>query len=61
MPRLLTFKELRDAGVPFGRRHLYTLEESGEFPKRIKVGSSRVAWNADEIRKWVNSKVEARK
>ena len=50
MPRLLSFKELRDHGVLFGRRWLSELEKRGEFPERVRIGQRRIGWPEDEVK-----------
>ena len=55
MERLLPLREVLKA-VPISRRHLYRLEEQGEFPVRIKVGSRRVVWPESEITAWIEKK-----
>ena len=58
--KLLLFPELRDRGVPFGRRHVDRLEAEGKFPKRVPIGMRRVGWVAAEIDDWVNAAISAR-
>lgn len=61
MPKLLTFAELRDAGVPFvTRSHIRRLELRGEFPKRVQITEHRVGWVKEEIEAWVQAKIDAR-
>lgn len=57
--RYLTWKQLKLI-VPFSRQYIYELELGGKFPKRIKFGERRVAWPADEIEEWIESKVNKR-
>jgi prophage regulatory protein len=40
---------LRARGIDYSRSHLWRLEAEGRFPKRVKLGSGRVAWIADEV------------
>jgi prophage regulatory protein len=54
MRRLLTFDQLIEYGVVYGRRQIDRLEKNGEFPQRVTVGDNRVAWIATEITAWVN-------
>jgi prophage regulatory protein len=60
MPRLLTFDELRDHGVPYVRSHLARLEAQGAFPKRVTIGDCRIGWVEDEIEAWVTKRINAR-
>lgn len=47
-----------DARVPYGRAHLYRLEDQGEFPKRKRIGANRVAWVRAEIERWLAERME---
>lgn len=58
--KLLTFSQLREHGVVFTRRHLARLEALGLFPKKVKIGKSRVGWVAEEIKAYVEALIEAR-
>jgi prophage regulatory protein len=60
MPKLLTFSELRDAGVLYTRRHVDRLEAEGKFPKRVTIGEARVGWVAQEVRDWIDKRIRAR-
>lgn len=52
-PKNLSYKQLRDYGVPYGRQHLLRLEKRGEFPKRVTFGARCVRWVESEIVSWV--------
>jgi len=59
--RLLTLKQLKEnKGVPYSREHLYRLEKSGKFPKRIRVGPNRIAWDESEVDAWLEERRQAR-
>jgi prophage regulatory protein len=58
--RLLTFEEVQARGVTHGRRHVDRLEAAGEFPKRVPVGTNRVAWIATEIDDYIDSLIAKR-
>src|SRR5438067_572351 len=60
MPKLLLFSELRNEGVLYTRRHVDRLEAEGKFPKRVPVGDARVAWVAQEVRDWIEKRINAR-
>ena len=47
-----------DARVPYSRAHLYRLEDQGEFPKRKRIGANRVAWDRDEVERWLADRME---
>jgi prophage regulatory protein len=46
--------------VPYSASHIWRLEQSGEFPKRIRLGGNRVAWLQSEVENWVNNKIASR-
>ena len=46
--------------VPYSASHIWRLEKSGEFPKRIRLGGNRVAWLQSEVNSWVESKLASR-
>jgi prophage regulatory protein len=58
--KLLLFPELRERGVPLGRRHVDRLEAEGKFPRRVPIGMRRVGWVAAEVDDWVNAAISAR-
>jgi prophage regulatory protein len=58
--KLLSFPELRERGVLFGRRQVDRLEAEGKFLKRVSVGANRVGWVAAEIDDWVNAAISSR-
>jgi prophage regulatory protein len=58
--RILTFKELREHGISFSRRHINRLEVAGKFPKRVWIGERTPGWLAAEIDAWVEAKIKER-
>jgi predicted DNA-binding transcriptional regulator AlpA len=54
---LVTYKELRELGIPYSRTHLARLIAVGEFPRPIKLGTSRVAFKLAEILEWIESRI----
>lgn len=44
------------AATGLGRSSIYSLEASGDFPKRVSIGPRAVAWRASEIQAWINSR-----
>jgi prophage regulatory protein len=60
MRRILTFPELRDHGVVYGRRQIDRLEAKGTFPKRVPIGDSRVGWLETEIDADVEAQIASR-
>jgi len=52
--RLMTWKQLVDEkGHPYSRVHTDRLEKAGKFPKRLKLGPNKVAWDEAEYDAWV--------
>jgi prophage regulatory protein len=39
--------------VGLSRTTIYRLEQQGQFPKRVKLGSNSVAWRLTEINSWM--------
>jgi hypothetical protein len=58
--RYYRFRDLRDAGIPWTRKHIRHLEQSGRFPRRIYLGPNTVMWDAAEIDAFVAARAEAR-
>lgn len=44
----------------YSRSHLDRLEAAGKFPSRVRLGQARVAWVEDEVREWIQAKVDER-
>ena len=59
VPKLVTAKEL-SAKIPYSTVHVWRLEQKGEFPRRIHLGSNRVAWLEPEILEWIERKLAER-
>lgn len=55
--RLIRLAEVL-AIVPFSRSHIYRLEKSGDFPRRIKLGIRRIAWRSTEISEWIAGRAD---
>ena len=43
-------------GIPYCSQHIARLEKDGLFPKRVHLGSCRVAWYCSEIEAWMASR-----
>ncbi|MCK2116545.1 AlpA family phage regulatory protein [Pseudomonas juntendi] len=39
--------------VGLSRTTIYRLEQQGQFPKRVKLGSNSVAWRMSEVLSWM--------
>ena len=59
--KLVSKKELKTVhGIPYSFAHIARLEKAGTFPKRIQLGTCRVAWFEDEVEDWKASRPEQR-
>jgi prophage regulatory protein len=59
-PALIEFSDLRERGIPHGRRHLDRLEAAGKFPRRVHISERRVGWVAEEIDAHIAAKIANR-
>jgi len=58
--RLVSKKELKSIyGIPYSFAHIARLEKVKKFPIRVNLGACRVAWFADEIEDWIESRPRA--
>lgn len=57
--RLLTKKQVRER-VCYSPAHIDRLEAEGRFPRRVRLGVSRVAWVEDEVTAWIADRVAER-
>jgi len=46
--------------IPYSASHIWRLERSGQFPRRVRLGENRVAWLQSEVNSWVESKLASR-
>ena len=62
--KILRFPDLKEKkGVPHCRVHLGRLENAGEFPRRVRLGTGTngaVGWIEDEIDAWIAERAAAR-
>ena len=58
---LLSRDDLRCRGIRYSNVHLLELEAGGQFPRRVRLTTNRVAWERSEINEWVKIRLEARK
>lgn len=54
--RLVTFRQLRDYGIPYCRQHWDRLEAEGKVPSRIHLGTCRVVWELSEVEEWIEER-----
>lgn len=57
--RLLSETQVRER-VPISRISLWRWESQGAFPKRVKLGDTRVGWSESEINEWIEARKAAR-
>lgn len=57
--RCISWRELKTI-VPYSRQHIARLEKADLFPKRVRLGQCRVCWLADEVRAWLQSRIDSR-
>nr|WP_254432446.1 AlpA family phage regulatory protein [Magnetospirillum sp. SS-4] len=54
-------KELRTVcGIPCSPQHIQRLETAGKFPKRVRLGCSRIVWLLSEVDQWVSERITMR-
>jgi prophage regulatory protein len=58
--RLIPTDGLRLKGIPYSKPHLWRLERSGKFPKRVPIGAGRYAYVETEIDDWIEARVRER-
>ena len=57
--RMLDRRDLARLGITFSRGHLWRLEASGQFPRRIKLTENgRCVWVESEIHEWLRQRIE---
>jgi prophage regulatory protein len=57
--KLLSKKQLREM-VLYSPAHIARLEADGKFPKRVRLGSSRVGWVDQEVNDWIRARIAER-
>lgn len=57
--RILSKKALREL-VLYSPQHIARLEAAGNFPKRVKLGPSRVGWVESEVMEWLAARIAER-
>jgi prophage regulatory protein len=60
--KLLSFDQLRsEKGISYSKVHLWRLEKTDKFPKRVPLGASRHGWVDSEIDDWLLERMASRK
>jgi prophage regulatory protein len=57
--RLISKKAVRDL-VVYSPAHIARLEAVGQVPKRVRLGTGRVAWVEQEVQDWIAQRVAER-
>jgi prophage regulatory protein len=52
--RLLSYRDLKDWGIPYSKSQLRRLEKAGKFPQRRVFSSQRHAWVEQEIQAYLD-------
>lgn len=47
------------AMIPLSERAIFNMEKRGDFPSRIVLTSRNVAWDLDEVEKWIESRKQS--
>ncbi|CAM4514935.1 MULTISPECIES: helix-turn-helix transcriptional regulator [Enterobacteriaceae] len=56
MDKLLSFNQVMDI-TGYSRPRIYELIKLGLFPRKIKIGASKVAFIESEVNDWVQKKI----
>lgn len=54
-PTLINRKTLLKM-IPLSDRTIYNLEQRGEFPRRIVLTRRNVAWDLNEVERWIDER-----
>ena len=57
--RMLSKRQVKEL-VLYSPQHIARLELAGQFPKRVKLGNSRVGWIEAEVLEWLQIRIDAR-
>ena len=57
--RMLSKRQVREL-VLYSPAHVARLEAAGKFPKRVKLGPSRVGWIEQEVLDWLAERIAKR-
>jgi prophage regulatory protein len=57
--RMLSKRQVREL-VLYSPAHITRLEAAGSFPKRVKLGPSRVGWIEQEVLDWLQERIKQR-
>lgn len=57
--RMLSKRQLKEL-VLYSPQHIARLEAAGKFPKRVRLGESRVGWIEAEVMDWLQQRIDER-
>ena len=57
--KIIDSKELEEL-VLYSPMQIRRMEQSGDFPARIKLGPKRVGWSLNEVQRWIEEKKQER-
>lgn len=57
--KLLSKRQVREM-VLYSPQHIARLEAAGQFPKRVRLGQSRVGWVETEVEDWLKQRIAER-
>ena len=57
--RMLSKRQVREL-VLYSPAHISRLETAGKFPKRVRLGPSRVGWIEQEVLDWLQERIKQR-
>lgn len=57
----ICFSQVQEITGINNRTTLARYEEQGLFPRRIKLGNSKIAWVRQEVDQWVSDRISERK
>lgn len=57
--RLLSKRQVKEM-VLYSPQHIARLEKAGKFPRRVQIGPNRVGWVEDEVRDWLQMRLDCR-
>lgn len=59
-PVFLSRRDLKRLGINVANVTLIRWENAGRFVKRVRLGGTRVAWPADQIKQWCQDRINER-
>jgi hypothetical protein len=58
-PVFVAYSGLRERGIVYSRVHLRRLIARGFFPAPVQISPNRVAWRAEDLASWMQSRPSA--